>query len=77
MQAPSLTVQFGELRGYLVHHHILDLVGYEVNRNRKTVRNFPFKIRHTHRETGVPRPQARVVVAPKGPSYLLTHWKAP
>ena len=81
LQVPSPTMQFTEFGDHLDHqttsYRGLDVVGYQANRIRKRVKSFGFKIRHSGRETKVPRPQPRVVVAPKGPSYGFSPWEAP
>ena len=61
-------MRFGEFSDHLVHEtlHVKNVDGYKANKTRKRVGSFPFKMGQSSKETGVPGPQTKVVVAPKG-----------
>ena len=73
--------EVGEVGDHLVHQTTsyarIDVVGYELNRTRKRVGSFPFKIQLFNWKTRVPGPQATGTtgnssVAAKGAYGILT-----
>ena len=77
---PQMAIQFGTFGDHFVHpttsYTGIDVVGYKANRTQTRVGSFHFKIKQSTGEATVPGPQTMVAVAPKGPSYVFSPWKA-